>query len=132
MRLGGGVVFLPEVLSVYRKHHEQMVGNQIFDGLCDVLELWQQPEYSHWPASGIAGLVLTELRRTMFGKRNWIKILDEIYRRRLSIRILRGVPRAVLVKTRRTIGMSAQEDENYEVPRNVEAAFRAATALVNS
>jgi glycosyltransferase involved in cell wall biosynthesis len=132
MTIGGGVVFLPEVLSVYRKHEEQASQTITNQGLYDVLDLWQLKEYSHWPSYEIADLVLTELIKAMRGRSDWVDILDQVRRRGVASRVLWGVPEALRRRLRRTNRRNGEEGKNYEFPANLERAFRAANVLVGN
>jgi glycosyltransferase involved in cell wall biosynthesis len=132
MITGGGVVFLPEVLSVYRKHEEQASQTISNQGLYDILDLWQLDEYSHWPSCEIASLVLTVLIRAMRHNGGWVDVLDQVRRSGVSSRILWGVPEAFRRRLRRRTRAKEQEDSYYEFPANLERAFRAANVLVGN
>jgi glycosyltransferase involved in cell wall biosynthesis len=128
MTAGGGVVFSPEVLSIYRRHEEQAAQSSSEQGLYDVLDLWQLDEYSHWTSSEIADLTLTVLRGRMQGNR-WVEVVDHIRRRRMTLRLLLGLPGVFRRRWGRTTRANVEND-NYEAPINLETAHRAASALV--
>jgi GT2 family glycosyltransferase len=133
MTMGGGVVFLSEVLSVWRKHEGQMSQTSTRQGLWDVLDLWQLDEYSHWPSYEIADLVLTELVSAMRNGSGWVDILGQVWRRGMTARVLWGAPDAVRRKLRRRRnGGDAEKDDHYELPANLDRALHAANALVSS
>jgi glycosyltransferase involved in cell wall biosynthesis len=134
MRFGGGVVFFPEVLSVWRRHEEQASQTVSNQGLYDILDLWQLDEYSHWPSCEIADLVLTVLIGAM--RRNssgWVDILGQVRRRGMTARVLWGAPEAVRRKLRRRrSGADAEKDDHYELSTNLNRALDAANALVSN
>ena len=132
MTIGGGVLFVPQILSVARTHDGQMTRVANFDGFQDILDLWQLKEYSHWPAWEVAQLALTQASAAVRTGGSWFDIFYHIHRRGLGLRILAGVPHALLEKVRQRIHVSPIEDSNYEVPENVEPAVRAAAALLGS
>ena len=136
MTVGGGVLFLSEILSVARTHDRQMTRISNFDGLQDILELWQLEEYSHWPARDVASLAITQASATVRRGGSLLEIFHQIHRRGLVLRILGGVPHALLEKVRQRTRLGSKEDRNedrnYEAPENAELAVRAAVALVNS
>ena len=121
MAMGGGVVFLPKVLCIYRKHPEQAIRTSSIEGLYDVLDLWMREDYSHWPAWEIADLILLCCRRD----RKIYEVIREVSSRRLACRVLGGVPRAVYEKLRRRIGLAdVKTDHNYEKPVNLDDVLR--------
>ena len=132
MTFAGGVLFLPQILSVARSHDRQMTRISTSDGLQDILELWQLDEYSHWPAWEIAYLALTQVSAAVRSGGTLSDTLRQIRSRGLASRVLRGVPRALLEKARQRMPARAGADSNYEPPVNVEYAIRSATALVGS
>jgi len=132
MTIGGGVLFLPQILSVARSHDRQMTRISTSDGLQDILELWQLNEYSHWPAWEIAHLALTQASAGVRSGGAWFDVLNQIRSRGLASRILRGVPRALLEKARQKMLSGEEKDSNYEPPVNVESAICAATALIGN
>lgn len=132
MRTERGVLFLPEVLSVYRRHEEQASQTSSRQGLYDVLDLWKLDEYSHWLPSEIADLVFVELRRAKQDKSRFMDVLSEVGRRGVSGRILRGVPEAFRRRLRRKNRPDTEEEANYESPVNLESASRAANVLIGN
>jgi GT2 family glycosyltransferase len=132
MTVGGGVLFLPQILSIARSHEGQMTRISNSDGLPDILDLWQLDEYSHWPAWEIALLALTQASAAVRTGGAWSEILHQIRSRGLASRVLRGVPRALLEKARQKMLGGARVDSNYEPPANVESAMRAAAVLIGS
>jgi glycosyltransferase involved in cell wall biosynthesis len=130
MTIGGGVVFSPDVLSIYRQHEEQAAQTNSEQGFYDVLDLWQFDEYSHWPLGEIADLTLTVLRGGMKGNK-WIKVVEHIRHRGLTLRLLRGLPSAFRRRWGRARRGNAEND-NYEYPANMETALCAARALVEN
>ena len=118
---GGGVIFLPQVLCIYRKHEEQAVQTSSTQGLYDVLDLWMQEDYSHWPAWEIADLILLCCRRD----KKIYEVLREVTKRHLVRRVLSGVPRALYEKLRRRIGLAdVKADQNYEKPINLDYVIK--------
>ncbi len=118
MTIGGGVIFQPQILCLYRKHETQAVQTSSIEGLYDVLDLWMQEDYSHWPAWEIADSILLCCRRD---KNNIHQIFREVTSRHLVGRILPGMPRALYEKLRRRLGRGdVKVDQNYEKPVNLE------------
>ena len=131
MRRGSGVVFVPEVLSVYRRHAEQMVNDRSIDGLLDVLDLWCLPEYSHWSSATIAGLVLTHCSDTVRKKGSLRAVLRTLRKYDQKQRLWSGLPAALLKKTGLLgKGEKAGLGENYRTPNGVEAAIQRARAML--
>jgi glycosyltransferase involved in cell wall biosynthesis len=131
MRIGGGVVFVPEVLSVYRKHPEQMVNRRSIDGLLDVLDLWRLPEYSHWPPSRIASLVLTHFSATIRKGGNLIEVLDELRRHEVRRKLLSGMPvaffrKACFLRGNDNVVLPA----NYRAPNGIARAIQTAGTIL--
>nr|UXE45148.1 hypothetical protein Hi04_10k_c4335_00007 [uncultured bacterium] len=132
MTVGGGVIFVPEVLAIYRKHAEQAVNTSRDEGLLDVLDLWSLPEYSHWPASVIARLVLTSANAER--KRGKLRqLFSEIRRRKLTLKLVTGVPMALL---RRVLSLKTKlqktAEANTRTPNSVDRAIRIAGELINA
>ena len=65
MTLASGVMFIPEILAIYRQHSEQASNKELAAHLYDTLDLWELGEYSHWTEGEIADLVLTNLARLL-------------------------------------------------------------------
>jgi glycosyltransferase involved in cell wall biosynthesis len=131
MRQGGGVAFVPEVLTVYRKHPEQMVNDRSIDGLLDVLDLWRLPEYSHWSSTTIAGLVLTHCRDTVRKGHSLLPLLHSLREYERKYRLWSGIPGALLAK----VGLVGGDEtdivgENYRIPNGVELAIQRAKAML--
>jgi len=131
MRFGGGVLFLPEILVVYRRHEEQMVQQHSIDALKDVLDLWVLPEYRLWPAHEIATIALNEARsHSKTGQSPWL-VIKAIADSGSTWRTAGGLPRAICAKLFRL--RNASEDalsSNCQSPNNVEARIKAAKELV--
>jgi len=122
---GGGVAFLPQILSIYRMHDEQMIQTSGREGLYDVLDSWQT-EYSHWSASEIADLILLSCRRD---KRIY-ELFKELTNRHLVGRVISGIPGALYRKLRRRIAASPNElkiEEHYEEPVNRDDVLQSIT-----
>ena len=133
MTLGGGVIFLPEVLAMYRKHEDQGSKTALREGLYDVLDLWKLDEYSHWPSWEIADVVIAELRNTGRTASGWIKICSQIRRRGLTRRLTIGAGKAICKRLwRRMQCRGVWRDGNYESPLNLDRAMRAANLLLGS
>jgi hypothetical protein len=132
MRIGGGVVFVPEVLSVYRKHPEQMCSNQSFDGLRDVLDLWLLPEYSHWTSSTIASLLLSHCSGARSRSRNLVQVVAEIRRHKLCMRLLPGLPTALFRKAFANQTGEAAIEANYRMPNSVDRAIDSAAEILKA
>lgn len=128
---GGGVVFLPQILCVYRKHDEQMTWTSNLDGLCDVLDLWCWKEYSHWPPSQVAEIVLTQLGRLARAKLSFGPVLQHVQQRGLTWRLLRGMPKALWIKLRqRVFPARKNQHANYQSPVDPEQALRTARIVL--
>jgi glycosyltransferase involved in cell wall biosynthesis len=129
----GGVIFLPQVLAVYRKHEEQSVQARPFDGLYDMLDLWRMNEYSHWPSREIADLALTALSQSMRRGSGWFEICSYILRSGAAWRLLGGSCEAIPRRLwRRLVPQQIQVDPNYQIPENVDGAVRAAQRLLDN
>ena len=132
MRFAGGVVFVPEVLTVYRRHAEQMSTERSIDGLLDVLDLWRLREYSHWSPSRIASLALTHCSHTVRTGGSVMRVLDELRRHEARGKLLRGMPAAAL---RKACGINRDDSNNsgarYRRPNRVTEAIQAARAFLD-
>ena len=130
---GGGVVFLPQVLCIYRLHNEQARQTANLDGLWDMLDLWTH-EYAHWGAKTIASMVINQCTMALRkgdGIAGAAAILGQVRRRRLGLRVLAGVPGAFRVKLRRRIFGDISDDQvHYIAPLNRDAALEKANSLV--
>jgi hypothetical protein len=130
MRLGGGVMFLPEILGVYRRHEEQMVVQETMDGLRDVLDLWRLPEYQHWPAAFLADTVINQVRTLQLRGQPAGIVLHELLDRKMFWKLAWGLPEAVWDRLiRRFRPTRTRFDENYIVPSNLEEAIATANRL---
>jgi glycosyltransferase involved in cell wall biosynthesis len=122
---GGGVVFLPEILCIYRRHTEQMVQAKTIDGLWDVLDLWS--DNPHWTETQLADLVLTQggiALRSQKARDGITEMISGICGRKVGLRLLRGVPGAIYGKARRRIGASKDEQaEHYVRAKDPESAI---------
>ncbi len=135
MTRGGGVLFLPEILCVYRKHHEQMVQTSAINGLKDMLLLWREREYAHWSSSQIGDLCIPYLRAGLRSPRATIALLADLRRSGAPPRLIGGVIQAI---GRRAWGRWARrparepDSDHYRAPLNVEQAQRLARTLVSA
>jgi glycosyltransferase involved in cell wall biosynthesis len=132
MKLGGGVMFLPEVLAVYRRHQEQMVQQNTLDGLRDMLDLWRLPEYQHWPADLLATIAFNEVRSFQARGQPVRSVLRELTRRHLFWKVASGLPKDILARlVRRLKRPRLLTDENYVVPPNLAKAIATAQRLLS-
>lgn len=131
---GGGVVFIPRILSIYRLHNEQMVQTTSLNGLLDMLDIWPQYDREMWPSASITELVLTQFGtklRSREGIGGIIQILKEIHRRELDWPLLLGLPGALKAKTVRRLGISVDESErHYIVPLDREIAIEQSSNML--
>ena len=131
MEIGGGVIFLSQVLSIYRQHEEQAIRTSSLDGLRDMLDLWKVNEYSHFPRWKIAWLVLTASGQAIRNGGQISDVVNEVTARHLTRRVLTGLPWALYQKIRRRIAnVDVDVDRNYEKPLNVDDALRSATEII--
>jgi glycosyltransferase involved in cell wall biosynthesis len=132
MDKGGGVIFLPQVLTIYRRHDEQAIRTSTLDGLRDMLELWSLKEYSHFPAWEISELILTQAGTAVRKGDSLSNLIKEITARHLTRRVLPGLPRAFYEKIRRRLrNIDVGVDSNYERPLNLDKALRSATDVLH-
>jgi glycosyltransferase involved in cell wall biosynthesis len=133
---GGGVIFLPQILCIYRQHSEQAVQTSSIDGLWDMFDLWPENDNELWSARQLAGLVLTQCGmklRSPEGVGGILKMLEEIHRRKLARRLLGGLPGALLDKIRARIGGARSDDaQHYIPPLNREAAIEQANMILRT
>jgi len=133
---GGGVVFLPQVLCIYRLHDEQMVQTSSIDGLWDMLDLWALEENAHWPAREMASLVISQCLASLrkgegFG--GIAAILRQVRQRKLEWRVLNGVPGELGRRLILRAGWTGAKDAiHYVAPTNREAAIEEANALLKA
>jgi glycosyltransferase involved in cell wall biosynthesis len=135
MTAGEGVLFLPEILSIYRKHEQQASEVALLDALYDVLDLWRFQEYSHFKSSEIADLVLRQVRRSMIAKSGWLDIVHQVHARGMLTTVLWGaivgLPRNVWRILRRS-GPAEEDSCRFELPSNLESALQTAKLVVAS
>jgi glycosyltransferase involved in cell wall biosynthesis len=131
---GGGVIFLPQILTVCRRHGEQMVQTRSIDGLWDMLTLWSREYEERWSTRTLAGLVVAQCSlklRKGDGISGIAGMFKEIHRRRLGWRLLGGLPGAVWDKIRYRIGVRAGDDAgHYIAPMNSAAAIEQANMML--
>lgn len=134
LKNGGGVIFLPKILSVYRQHEEQCVQTSVLSAVCDMMDLWRLEENRRWPAPEIAALVIAECRaswRAGKGTAGIIKVFNEVWIRALVLRVLSGVPGAVLQKLRSRFWGDPNGDQSYYIePDNLSDALESGNAFV--
>jgi glycosyltransferase involved in cell wall biosynthesis len=132
MDKGGGVIFLPQALTIYRHHDEQAIRTSTLDGLRDILDLWSIKEYSHFPAWKISELILTQAGTAVRKGDSLSNLIKEITARHLTRRVLPGLPRAFYEKIRRRLfNIDVGVDSNYERPLNLDSALRSATDVLH-
>lgn len=128
---GGGVAFLPRILTIYRRHAEQAIEQQSLAGLQDVLDLWG--EHAHWPAWEIASLIFSESSMAARNKGAWTAPFTEVWRRGLWPRVLTGLPGALLRRAfRRTWPLDEQANLRLISPQRIEEALLLAGQAVAS
>ena len=135
MTMSEGVLFLPEILSIYRKHEQQTSVVAGLGALYDVLDLWQFKEYSHFRSWEVADLVIQHLHMAMLAKSDWLDIILEVRRRNLLSRVLWGsilcFPRRVGRKMARNASYSI-ENGRYQVPSNLDHALQTAAVVAGN
>jgi hypothetical protein len=130
VEIGGGVIFLPQALSIYRQHEEQAIRTSALDGLRDMLDLWQEKEYSKFPTWKIASLVLTASGYAIRNGGQITEVINEVTARHLTGKLLPGLPRALYDKIHRRIrNVDVNVDRNYEKPLNSDNALRSAAEV---
>ena len=132
IRNGGGVVFVPEVLSIYRKHPEQMINAHSIDAVLDVLDMWHLPEYSHWSSVTIAGLVLTHCMSTVRQGGSLRAVFKKLRECKLKYKLWLGLPGVLLQKAGLLGDARTSADANYRTPERVDLAIEAARALLKA
>jgi len=131
MKLGGGVIFLSQVLSIYRQHEEQAARTNSLDGLRDMLDLWKVKEYSHFPAWEIAWLVLTQCGIAIRNSGQISDVISEVTTRHLTRRVIGGIPRALYEKVRHRISdVDVNVNQNYQKPVDLDDTLRLATDVI--
>ena len=130
---GGGVAFLPRILSLYRFHQGQAVQNENLAGLLDVLDLWISDARYQFRSGDVAGLVLKHCLtplRAGHGLAEAQTIWKEISGRSLAGRVLRGMPAALMNKMwHRLSPANGMLDPNYVMPANQADAIASALAM---
>lgn len=122
----GGVIFLPRILCIYRKHPEQMVQTSSVQALYDLFDLWGSEDYAHWAGADIGVHVLTELRQARNRGNKATDILKNIAKRGLTWRLLKGMPKALWIKLHPANPRAASEDINFLPPADAEHALATA------
>jgi len=134
LKKGGGVIFLPKILCVYRQHEEQCVQTSVLSAVCDMLDLWRLEENKRWPAREMATLVIAECQaswRAGKGTAGIIKVFNEVRIRGLVMRVLFGVPGAVMEKiSSRLWGRPNEDLSRYVQPDNLRDALESGNAFV--
>ena len=130
MTLGGGVLFLPRVLAIYRKHAEQASQTLPHEGLFDVLDIWGREDYTHWPPWEIADLVLTNLIASVGSREDRAAILERIRVNGLGWRLIGGSAKCIRRRILRRMGFNGKRDENYKLPFDLESAVHEANILL--
>lgn len=128
---GGGVVFIPLVLAIYRLHPEQMVSRHSLDGLTDMLQLWSLDEYAHFSEAEMAELALSHVVMSVRARSGLRSVLREMRTSGHLLSLLRGAPAAVLRRLwhRAPSGTIANR---YLVPSNAAEAMDLARVMIGS
>jgi hypothetical protein len=96
-----------------------------------MFDMWCSKEYSHWPASDVAELVLTQLGRMARAGHSFGPVLENVRKRRLVWPLLKGIPKALQMKLRRrAFPGSAARDVNYQSPIDAERAVQSARMVL--
>lgn len=136
LKQGGGVVFLPEILCVYRRHEEQCAQTSVLSAVCDMLDLWPMEENKRWSASDMAAMVVAECLATWRngnGVAGVARVVGEVRTRRLGWRVLSGVPGAFLKKMRtRLHGPNVRDQYHYVAPVNQAQALERGNAFIRA
>lgn len=135
MTAGEGVLFLPEILSIYRQHEDQATAVASLDALYDILDLWRFQEYSHFKSSEIADLVLRQVRAAMIAKSGWLEVVHQVHARNLLAPILWGAIAGFPRNAWRTVTRSRPGEEDgshFELPSNLSSALQTAKAVVGN
>jgi glycosyltransferase involved in cell wall biosynthesis len=135
MTAGEGVLFLPEILSIYRKHEQQASEVATLDAVYDLLDLWRLEEYSHFKSSEIADLVIRQVRRAIIAKSGWLDIVQQVRARGLLTPVLWGAIAGLPRNVWRTVKRSGPAEEDgclFELPLNLEGALQTAKAVVGN
>jgi glycosyltransferase involved in cell wall biosynthesis len=136
LTLGGGVIFIPRILSIGGRHSDQSVQTTSIDGLWDMLDLWSGEYRERWSARTLAGLVSTQcgmkLRRGE-GIPGVMNMFREIWRRKLAWRLLGGMSGALWDKARNRVGVGdSGQSEHYIEPINRDIAVEQANSVVST
>ena len=130
MTMGGGVLFLPNVLAVYRQHEGQAARTVAHEGLFDVLDLWGHEEFTRWPAWEIADLLITHLRASWKHAGAREAIVERIRANRLGAKLLMGGVEAIPKRLLRRYGLLQERpNSHYRAPDGIETATRQIAAL---
>jgi glycosyltransferase involved in cell wall biosynthesis len=136
LTLGGGVIFLPRVLCIYRQHPGQSVQTSSIDGLWDMLDLWPKQDNSHWSARVMMGLVLTQCGVKMRSSERISGVMEiyrELGRRGVIRRLLKALPAAVWDKIRTRVGFRMKKPVgDYTLPIAIDDAVEQAKMTVRS
>lgn len=135
MTVGDGILFLPEILSIYRKHEEQVSEVASLDAVYDILDLWPFEEYSHFKSWEIADLILRQVRSAIIAKSGWREIVHQVYSRGQLPRVLWGAIFALplnLWRSVKTGGPAVEDGCRFMLPSNLESALQTAKAVVAS
>lgn len=106
VRHGNGVSFLPKALGIYRRHPAQTVQTSSIDGLRDILELWNDPDYQHWRSTGMGDLILSQLREHQLRRHSLSPVFKEIQRCSKRYRLLGGIFGAAAQRVAKRMGFS--------------------------
>jgi len=136
LMFGGGVVFIPQILSISGLHNEQSVQTRSIDGLWDMLDLWSGEYSERWSARSLACLVSTQCGITLRRGEGFvgiIRIFSGICSRKLAWRLLGGMPGALWDKVQIRIGLGKNEQaEHYIEPLNRDAVVAQASKTLSS
>lgn len=136
MSAGGGVVFHPHVLCVYRMHDEQMMQTSTINGLWDMLDLWQLNEYGQWETWKISEIALYQCIAALRNRkyiRNFGEVFRQINRRGLGWRVLSGLPRAVCQRILNRMASGPKINlSRYQRPPELETELQQADAALRA
>lgn len=122
---GGGVVFLPKVLGVYRRHPEQMVQTSSINAIRDMLLLWRTAEFRHWTSSEIADLFFLEIRNRQLRRMPLAPVVQEFLAQPERGRLIRGLGRVLVGRVKRRLGGATGDPIETVVPADLDSAVRA-------
>jgi glycosyltransferase involved in cell wall biosynthesis len=121
---GGGVLFLPRILTIYRRHEEQAIELHTLAGLQDMLELWRLREHEHWPASEIAELLLSATLFAARKRQDWRAPAGAVWRSGLAARVLSGLPGALARRAARRARLFSDDAEaTLRAPERLEESM---------